>query len=883
MLLNDSREEYTATQTKKGWPNKAGLPTAGAASLRPVPHAFLAVATLVAVTLVSALVTVPVNAQICLCSSTEPFGSCNSGFFGYATEGELPGSATVAPDPNEADPGSPDPAPRFLYIADLFSGRSFRYPVGEQGGNLTLDDPEEFFSPGGTRSTSGLTFNPNTASLYWAITDVRLDAQLNIIEVPLLVKTGVDLATLRSPAENLIAMQSAVEIDLFALASELGLPRVGEVGDLVIHEVDNEFWAVDITNNVYFAFGFDGQPVEQGGEIKHFRNQRSNDGEPAFGAFFTYALMDGISCFDVAVGSLVEGEVSVVERVFAESGTMNGVEYTYGDPVGLSYNIRDTLDVEDDFGFGIGQITGIAHWTDACGAGQNVEVLMDIGESLEDARIRIASTDPATFADVGVASVSCSSTKNDVVLNWRQYSDLSGLTITRMDLATGQAFQVLPRDGEDGRLSAGIHEFNDTRVPDGVYEYRFAVTSSSGVSLADRVCLTSVGRGSVLDSVDYLDNAQGDANPFGITYVGQVGEVLVDRLVVADSASGFGHTFTTGGVSGTMEYTGSFPGPYYDNFNFEGGSHVGVAWSEANQELTWLTNLNGQNLIRAVQLVIENGQIVGVTPDTRVFEDASRIQAPLNMIATPALGDLDFDPFGDQFWSVDRITGDSFSFTRDGALTGTSFLSQIPNPFDDGSGIGVSRGGISVADATSTILELDWIGGATDATEQTRVLYGRSQAAGSERITLPGSETFRFDLRPSTGARNFAGLTSVRIENSMFSYVVALDMSRIYKVQISTGISGNEFRRGDANSDGNLNVSDAVFMLLHQFAGSKTPVCLDSADVNDDETLAIDDPVHLFLHLFGPGAPPAPPFEICGFDFEPGLTCDEASCVEPTE
>jgi hypothetical protein len=868
MLLNNSPEGNTSVECKK----RVACTTSSARVLTS--------ALLVAVALVASWTTNEVGAQtarLCSCDSDEPFGACNVGFFEYATEGELPGSATVAPDPNELAPGDPGPAPTFLYVADLFSGRSFRFPSDVQAGNLTLGDPDEFFSPGGTRSTSGLTFNPNTASLYWAITDVRPDASLNPVEVPVLVKTGVDLLTLRSPAENFVAMQSAVVIDLFALASGLGLPQVGKIGDLVAHEAENEFWAVDIVNNVYFAFGFDGKPIEVNGEIKHFRNPRVSNGDPAFGTFMTYVVMDGINCFDIAVGSLTDGEVRVVERVFAESGTINGVDFTYGDPVGLAYGIPETV------GTDLGQITGIAHWKDSCGEGQNVEVLMDIGQSLEDARIRLASTDPSTIADVGVSRASCSSNENEVELTWRQYSDLSSLTITRIDLADPENdFQVLPRDGVDPMLSAGTHTIVDTRVPDAVYEYRFSATSLSGIELSDRRCLTSVGRGSVVDSVAFAGNSNGDLNPFGITYVGKFGDapaagqpdnrVTLDRLVVVDSESGSGHTFTTGST-GNMEYRTSFPGPFTDNFNFDGGLSVGVAWSESRQELTWLINLNGLNLVRTVEIVVENGEIVGVTPDTIFFTDASRVQAPLNIVGTPVLGDLDYDAFGDQFWAADRITGTAFSFDRNGALTGSSIVAQLPNP-----AAGVSRGGLSIADSTPSVLELDWIAGQTEATEQVRVLYGRSQSSDSERITLPGTETFLFDLRPGTGARNFAGLMTTQIGSSVFSYVVSKDTRRIYKVQISTGISGSEFRRGDANSDGSLNISDVIFMLVHQFGGTKTPICLDSADVQDDEMLTIDDPLQLFLYLFGLGLPPAPPFEVCGFDFEPGLSCEEASC-----
>jgi hypothetical protein len=78
------------------------------------------------------------------------------------------------------------------------------------------------------------------------------------------------------------------------------------------------------------------------------------------------------------------------------------------------------------------------------------------------------------------------------------------------------------------------------------------------------------------------------------------------------------------------------------------------------------------------------------------------------------------------------------------------------------------------------------------------------------------------------------------------------------------------FRRGDANGDGPVDLSDAVAILGCQFLGSACPGCADAADANDDGRLDIGDAIWLLNWSFlGASPPPSPgPFE-CGTDRTP--------------
>jgi hypothetical protein len=82
------------------------------------------------------------------------------------------------------------------------------------------------------------------------------------------------------------------------------------------------------------------------------------------------------------------------------------------------------------------------------------------------------------------------------------------------------------------------------------------------------------------------------------------------------------------------------------------------------------------------------------------------------------------------------------------------------------------------------------------------------------------------------------------------------------------------FIRGDANGDGNINITDAIATLAHLFLGGASPACRKTEDTNDDGRLDLTDAVYLLRHLFLGGSPPLAPYPACGAD----PTSDELSC-----
>ena len=87
------------------------------------------------------------------------------------------------------------------------------------------------------------------------------------------------------------------------------------------------------------------------------------------------------------------------------------------------------------------------------------------------------------------------------------------------------------------------------------------------------------------------------------------------------------------------------------------------------------------------------------------------------------------------------------------------------------------------------------------------------------------------------------------------------------------------FRRSDANGDGRFNVADPVVILMCSFLSQACSGCPDARDANDDGLVDMSDAVYLFNWRFGDGPPPPGPFPACGADpSADGLECLGITC-----
>jgi hypothetical protein len=85
------------------------------------------------------------------------------------------------------------------------------------------------------------------------------------------------------------------------------------------------------------------------------------------------------------------------------------------------------------------------------------------------------------------------------------------------------------------------------------------------------------------------------------------------------------------------------------------------------------------------------------------------------------------------------------------------------------------------------------------------------------------------------------------------------------------------FKRGDANGDDLLNITDPIYIIEKLFLDPQPIPCPDAADVDDDGRINITDGIAVAAYLFLGTAPaPSSPFEQCG----PDPTSDALLCAE---
>ncbi|MDE0737981.1 MAG: dockerin type I domain-containing protein, partial [Planctomycetota bacterium] len=90
---------------------------------------------------------------------------------------------------------------------------------------------------------------------------------------------------------------------------------------------------------------------------------------------------------------------------------------------------------------------------------------------------------------------------------------------------------------------------------------------------------------------------------------------------------------------------------------------------------------------------------------------------------------------------------------------------------------------------------------------------------------------------------------------------------------------GPKYIRGDANADGQVNISDPQSVFGYLFLGRAEPSCRDSADVNADGKLDISDGIRLLQFLFSGGDQPSAPYPECGRAEDSGVGCEESTRI----
>jgi hypothetical protein len=83
-----------------------------------------------------------------------------------------------------------------------------------------------------------------------------------------------------------------------------------------------------------------------------------------------------------------------------------------------------------------------------------------------------------------------------------------------------------------------------------------------------------------------------------------------------------------------------------------------------------------------------------------------------------------------------------------------------------------------------------------------------------------------------------------------------LAVANVGSDNVSVLLNQSDFVRGDANGDGTINLSDAIYLLNYLFRSASPPDPLEAGDANCDEVVNLSDAIYLLNYLFKDGDPP---------------------------
>ena len=162
---------------------------------------------------------------------------------------------------------------------------------------------------------------------------------------------------------------------------------------------------------------------------------------------------------------------------------------------------------------------------------------------------------------------------------------------------------------------------------------------------------------------------------------------------------------------------------------------------------------------------------------------------------------------------------------------------------------------------------------------------------GSAISGFSARDFFAFDLAPSVGGPGFfvgyvADMNPPGGGGQKIPATGAAEPCPVNEIlKVTLGEEGVNFRRGDADGNGKLNVTDAVLIIQVIVKNLATKFnCDDMLDANDDGKLTVTDAIPVLQYVFQKGPNLAAPFPSCGPDPAPvppatdTLSCAVTNC-----
>ncbi len=399
-------------------------------------------------------------------------------------------------------------------------------------------------------------------------------------------------------------------------------------------------------------------------------------------------------------------------------------------------------------------------------------------------------------------------------------SPQNDVTLNWSNTSVYNSITVLRDGAVISSLGGTATTFTDTDVEGGAHEY--TIDPLSTVDLPAGSCEVVVGFGRFVNATAHVGT-----DGFAITVI----ENGIDQVLVADLNSGMAHLYSKSLVDTTIVV----PSPFGTT-----SQTAGVAWNSSDSTLLWH---NGAGQIQKTDL---QGGLIGTMVNL----------TPMPLEPT---GDISYAAVNGTYFGVSLTGLEYFEFQEDGTIVDSCAFPNV-----GGLPTGFGQGVTVVADSTSVILDVPL--GPVSGLKADRV----------RRLLDCGDTGLEYLTTPTTLSGALAGIawTPAGSTGIVAEYLVGFDTGSIYEVSLDLSSVGDDFQRGDVNTDGFRDISDATSVLVALFGGGTgTLACLDSADSNDDGTVNLADAVQMLNYLFVGGITLDAPFS-CGGD----PTIDSQSC-----
>ncbi|MDD4051174.1 MAG: dockerin type I repeat-containing protein, partial [candidate division Zixibacteria bacterium] len=165
--------------------------------------------------------------------------------------------------------------------------------------------------------------------------------------------------------------------------------------------------------------------------------------------------------------------------------------------------------------------------------------------------------------------------------------------------------------------------------------------------------------------------------------------------------------------------------------------------------------------------------------------------------------------------------------------------------------------------ATVDIYLGDFVSGMSAGDVDVAGIRINSSVSPAGTVIIPSKPPFTGEVLQITAPTDsfvatYSDITDTANKGYTVSWTFAGETKRDYALG-QVVLIGQDFKAGDANGDGNVNIGDAVYLISYIFRGGPSPQPLEAGDANCNHAINVGDAVYIVNYVFRNGPEPCYP------------------------